>query len=184
MNNDTVVTDNFLGELVKTADHDRIGMVTPKILKYNNPEIIDSTGHILVNGRILDRGHEELDTGQYDNETTVFGAIAACCLYSTRMLEAIGLLDESFFMVGEDAELSWRAYNAEWKAVYVPDVVIYHKRGSTMNRKSVNSQMVLSNLRNMTITNNKYGTKQQKFMYSIVILSDGPYTIKERIFGP
>jgi GT2 family glycosyltransferase len=183
LNNDTVVTRNFLLELVKTANHDKIGITGPKILKYHNPEIIDSTGHMLVNGRIIDRGHEKLDTGQYNGMTVVFGAIAACCLYSSSMIREIGLFNESFFMVYEDAELSWRAFIKGFKAVYVPSACIYHKRGSSMNKKSVNSQMVLLNLRNMTRTNNKYGTRSQKFSFSMVILADGIYIIKERLFG-
>jgi len=38
--------------------------------------------------------------------------------------------DEDFFMYKEDVDLAWRLRLAGWKAVYNPDAVAYHGRGS------------------------------------------------------
>ena len=111
LNNDTVADKEFLGELVKAGmSYGRIGICRAKLLKMHNPKIIDSTGHILRMGRVVDRGTRKIDKGQYDNKTDVIGAMAAACLYKREMLEDIGLFDRSFFTVYEDAELSWRAF--------------------------------------------------------------------------
>jgi GT2 family glycosyltransferase len=111
LNNDTVVDKEFLRELAKAGmSYGRIGICGAKLLKMHNPKIIDSTGHILRMGRVVDRGTRKIDKGQYDNKTDVIGAMAAACLYKREMLEDIGLFDRSFFTVYEDAELSWRAF--------------------------------------------------------------------------
>ena len=184
LNNDTVVSPGFLSKLVETAGKDeKIGIVGPKILKYHNPQIIDSTGHILKLGRVLDRGYGELDKGQYDDQNDILGVIAACSLYKTKMLTDIGLFDESFFTVYEDAELSWRSNKKGWKAKYVPESLVYHKRGRSLNKKSVNSKMILLQLRNMVKTAEKYGNLREKLLFSFVILADLGYTLKERFFG-
>ena len=184
LNNDTVVEKSFLLKLVETAGKDeKIGIVGPKILKYHDPKIIDSTGHTLKLGRVLDRGHGELDKGQYDNQNDILGAIAACSLYKAKMLAEIGLFDESFFTVYEDAELSWRSHKNGWKAKYVPEAIIYHKRGKSINKKSVNSKMVLLQLQNMVKTSQKYGSSMEKLLFSFVILADTGYIIKERFSG-
>jgi GT2 family glycosyltransferase len=184
LNNDTVIDNEFLLKLVEIAGkNEKIGIVGPKVLKYYDPQIIDSTGHILKLGRVLDRGHEELDKGQYDNQNDILGAIAACSLYKTKMLTEIGLLDESFFTGYEDAELSWRSNKNGWKARYVPKSIVYHKRGKSLNKKSVNSKMVLLQLQNMVRTAEKYGNLREKLLFSFVILADLGYTLKERLFG-
>lgn len=184
LNNDTVVQEDFLMELVNAAERNpEIGMAGSKILKYNNPKIIDSTGHLLKMGRIVDRGHEELDEGQYDNPEYIIGAIAAACLYKKEMLHEIGLFDETFFTVYEDAELSWRSHKNGWKTIYVPTSLVYHKRGKSIKKKSVNARMIMLQSKNMLTTVKKYGKFKDKFQYSLIILADGGYYLKERLAG-
>ncbi|EKQ52941.1 MAG: putative glycosyltransferase [Methanobacterium sp. Maddingley MBC34] len=184
LNNDTVVKENFLMELVNAAESNpEIGMAGSKILKYNNPQIIDSTGHLLKMGRIVDRGHEEPDEGQYDDPEYIIGAIAAACLYKKEMLQGIGLFDETFFTVYEDAELSWRSHKNGWKTIYVPTSLVYHKRGKSIKKKSVNARMIMLQSENMLTTAKRYGTFKDKFQYSFIILADGGYYLKERLAG-
>lgn len=184
LNNDTVVKKDFLTELVNAAEKNpEIGMAGSKILKYDNPQIIDSTGHILKMGRIIDRGHDEPDEGQYDKSEYLIGVIAAASLYKKEMLKQIGLFDETFFTVYEDAELSWRSHKNGWKARYVPTSIVYHKRGKSLKKKSVNAQMIKLQSRNMLTTLKRYGTFKDKFQYSFIILADGGYYLKERLAG-
>ena len=108
LNNDTVVKKDFLDKLIHSSEritYEKIGIWSPKLLKYSDPSIIDSTGHIFYWGRIVNRGENVLDRGQYDNKENVIGAIAAAALYKKEMLIDIGLFDESYFILYEDAEL-------------------------------------------------------------------------------
>ena len=51
LNNDTKVEKNYLVELIKVMSSDnKIGICALKMLRMDNPEILDSTGHIFIVG--------------------------------------------------------------------------------------------------------------------------------------
>jgi len=126
---DTKVEKNWLSELVKVANtEEKIGICVPKILKMDNPKIIDHTGAVFKWKLVFrNRGRGEVDIGQYDNKLDVDGTDGTSCLLKRQMLEEIGLFDESFFINYEYHELSWRAYKRGWKAKFVPSSIVYHK---------------------------------------------------------
>ncbi|MBM3293057.1 MAG: glycosyltransferase family 2 protein [Candidatus Aminicenantes bacterium] len=168
LNNDTVVTPGFLAELVKTADeHPEAGIFAPKLLNFRDRSRIDSAGHVFRWGTIIDRGHGRVDRGQFDRKTDVVGGCAAGVLYRSEMLRQVGLFEESLGTQYEDAELSWRAMKAGWKAVFVPDSVVYHKRGGTKNRdQGLRFELeVLANVRNVARTVRRYGRPVDKVLY-------------------
>lgn len=53
-------------------------------------------------------------------------------------LEKVGLLDESYFMYGEDIDFSWRIRLAGYKNYYVPTARIIHYKGESTKRGSLN----------------------------------------------
>lgn len=57
--------------------------------------------------------------------------MGAAILVRRKMIEEIGLQDESFFCGGEDLDLCKRAHNAGWKVRYFPDVTIMHVHGAS-----------------------------------------------------
>ena len=132
LNNDTKADRRWLEHLMQVVKKDaKNGICASKMLLMSDPTVLDSTGHIFQSGKISDRGHGEVDSGQYDDKPDVIGACAGACLYRREMLEAIGLFDESFVTYCEDAELSWRAHNSGWKARFVPESVVLHYHGGT-----------------------------------------------------
>ncbi len=58
----------------------------------------------------------------------------AFCLLRRKALDQIGLLDEAFFMYGEDIDLSFRLLKAGWENWYLPLDITHYKGRST--RKS------------------------------------------------
>ena len=58
----------------------------------------------------------------------------AFCLLRRKAIDEIGLLDEDFFMYGEDIDLSYRLLKGGWENWYVPASIIHYKGRST--RKS------------------------------------------------
>lgn len=188
LNNDTKVEPNCLTELVKVAESDdRIGIVQPKVLRMDNPKIIDTTGHVFKFGFgwIVDRGFGKIDRGQYDDKLDIVGGCACACLYRRKMLEDIGLFDESLDTYYEDAELSWRAYKKGWKAKYVPSAIVYHKRGGTVKKdREIMLKMSMLCLRNMTLTIKRYGNILQKFLFGLYLLAGAiKNEIKKRLKG-
>jgi len=176
LNNDTEVERDCIRKLISVAEKSdkRYGMFQPKILKTWDHSIIDTTGHVFKFGRIIDRGIMEKDRGQYDNDKEIIGCCAAAGLYKRKMLEDIGLYDESYWMYYEDAELSWRAYKKGWKALYVPEAIVYHMRGGSTNR---NMRLLIKldrmNLENMVKTVKRHGTLFQKFIFIIYMIYCG-----------
>lgn len=54
------------------------------------------------------------------------------------VLDQIGLLDESFFMYGEDIDLSYRIVQAGYKNFYFPKTTIIHYKGESTKKGSLN----------------------------------------------
>ena len=55
----------------------------------------------------------------------------AFCLLRRKALDRIGLLDEDFFMYGEDIDLSFRLLKGGWENWYVPCDIVHFKGEST-----------------------------------------------------
>jgi hypothetical protein len=53
-------------------------------------------------------------------------------------LDKTGLLDESFFMYGEDIDLSYRFRQAGFNNIYFPDTTIIHYKGESTKKSSIN----------------------------------------------
>jgi hypothetical protein len=54
------------------------------------------------------------------------------------VLDKVGLLDETFFMYGEDIDLSYRIIQAGYKNYYLADTRIIHYKGESTKRGSLN----------------------------------------------
>ena len=52
-------------------------------------------------------------------------------------LRQVGLLDEKFFMYGEDIDLAFRIKQAGWQIMYTPITKITHLKGASGINKSV-----------------------------------------------
>ena len=109
--------------------------------------------------------------------------MAACALYKCEMLRAIGLLDTSYVTLGEDADLSWRAYNHGWNAVYTPKAVVYHKRGQTITRKSVLPEMTILSLKNTVKYVTRYGNRRNKISFLFLMTKEGLFVLAGGLLG-
>lgn len=62
----------------------------------------------------------------------------AFMLLRKKVLDKIGLLDETFFMYGEDIDLSYRIIKEGYKNIYFPKTRIIHYKGESTKKSSVN----------------------------------------------
>ena len=62
----------------------------------------------------------------------------ACMMIRKTVLDKTGLLDETFFMYGEDIDLSYRITQAGFKNYYFPETRIIHYKGESTKKSSVN----------------------------------------------
>ena len=134
LNNDTEVKPDFLSELVRFAEADKIiGMVAPKIYYYDIPKMIWFAGGKIEfwKGWVSHVGIREIDNGQRD-EAKDMDYLTGCCLLIRReLIEKVGKLDEKYFIYGEDADWCVRTSRAGFRLVYVPSSVIWHKVSSS-----------------------------------------------------
>jgi len=56
----------------------------------------------------------------------------ACCMLRRKALDEVGLLDEDFFMYGEDIDLSYRIMKGGFENWYVPADIVHYKGESTV----------------------------------------------------
>jgi GT2 family glycosyltransferase len=82
-------------------------------------------------------------------------------------LEKTGLLDEDFFMYGEDIDLSWRIIKAGYKNYYFPETRIIHYKGESTKKSSVNYVFVF--YRAMVIFARKHFSQKNARLFSILI---------------
>jgi len=135
LNNDTVVDRHWLEELNRALDeHPEVGFCASKLLNYWKRDIIDTAGDVLGVANAYKRGKGDEDGPKYNEPKYIFGASAGAVIYRRRMLEDIGLFDETFVTNVEDVDLSFRAQIAGYKCMYVPTAVVYHMVGTTKHR--------------------------------------------------
>lgn len=74
-----------------------------------------------------------------ENETHEVDVLAGAFMFMRRAaLDRSGLLDEAFFMYGEDIDLSYRIIRAGYKNYYLPDTKIIHYKGESTKKGSLN----------------------------------------------
>lgn len=98
-------------------------------------------------------------------------------------LEKVGLLDEAFFMYGEDIDLSYRIQKAGYKNYYYPNTSIIHYKGESTKKSSVNYVFVFYNA--MIIFAKKHFSKQNaktfSFLINIAIYLRAAFAIMNRV---
>jgi GT2 family glycosyltransferase len=135
LNNDIELHPDFIRTGVETfKTNNEISFIAVKMLNYYDRKIIDDCGDFIKGngGSPLARGHDEIDTGQYDSAEFIFGACAGAAFYKRGLFEKVGLFDDSFFAYYEDIDFSFRAQLMGYKCWYLPQAVCYHKRGGTI----------------------------------------------------
>ncbi len=69
----------------------------------------------------------------------------AFMLMRKETLDKVGLLDETFFMYGEDIDLSYRIQQGGYKNYYFPETTIIHYKGESTKKGSLNYVKVFYN---------------------------------------
>lgn len=91
----------------------------------------------------------------------------AFMLMRKTVLDKVGLLDEDFFMYGEDIDLSYRIILGGYKNYYFPKTRIIHYKGESTKKSSVNYVFVF--YRAMLIFANKHFSARLAQSYSFLI---------------
>ncbi len=90
------------------------------------------------------------DDGTYEIDCLV----GAFMMVKSEVIKQIGLLDESFFMYGEDIDWCYRIKEAGWKIVYYGEAQIIHFKGSSSQKQK--SKLIYEFYKSMYIFYNKH----------------------------
>ncbi|MFT5980099.1 MAG: hypothetical protein ACI898_000864, partial [Flavobacteriales bacterium] len=82
-------------------------------------------------------------------------------------LEKVGMLDEAFFMYGEDIDLSWRIIQGGYENYYFPETRIIHYKGESTKKGSLNYVFVFYQA--MIIFARKHFSKRNAKLFSSLI---------------
>lgn len=91
----------------------------------------------------------------------------AFMLIRKEALDLTGLLDEAFFMYGEDIDLSYRITQAGYKNFYFPKTRIIHYKGESTKKSSINYVFVF--YRAMVIFAQKHFSQKNAHIFSVLI---------------
>ena len=82
-------------------------------------------------------------------------------------LDEVGLLDEQFFMYGEDIDLSWRLVLGGWENHYCANTSIIHYKGESTKKGSLNYVMVFYNAMLLFAAKHYEGRQARAFSWMI-----------------
>ncbi len=191
LNSDVEITSNWIEPIINLMETDKtIAASQPKILAYNAKDefeyagacggFIDKYGYPFCRGRIFDT--LEKDTAQYNQPLEVFWATGACMFVRANIFNDLKGFDDFYFAHMEEIDLCWRIKNQQHKIMVVPQSLVYHVGGGTLNKLS--PQKTFLNFRNSLISltkNNASGSLFFKIMTRLIL--DGVAGIKFFIEG-
>ncbi len=103
-----------------------------------------------------------------NQEAEVDSVVGAYMQVRREAVDAVGLLDETFFMYGEDIDWAYRVKALGWKVVYYPEVTVWHVKRAA-SRKSKKAQFEF--YRAMLIFYRKhYRRKTPLWLHGLVLL--------------
>jgi len=103
-----------------------------------------------------------------ENEIHEIEILAGAFMFMRKTaLDKTGLLDETFFMYGEDIDLSYRLIQSGYKNYYFPETPIIHYKGESTKKGSINYVVLFYNA--MIIFAHKHFSKSNAFYFSLLI---------------
>ena len=139
LNNDTVAEEDFLNQLVNTAiTEQNQAAVAPKIRYFFDKSQIWYAGGDFnyLTGRTTHIGIGQTDCGKYNTSRNVEFVSGCCILLPVEMINAVGFMDEDYFLYCEDLDYCRKIRNAGYRLVYEPGAIIYHKVSASTGKQS------------------------------------------------
>jgi GT2 family glycosyltransferase len=138
LNPDVELGTDWLSNLIESmmAEPD-IGVAGCKIYQPGNNVLQHAGGYITFPQALPGHyGLAEIDRGQHDAIRDVDYVMGAAFAIRWEVIEAIGLLDEGFFLYYEDVDYCQRARNAGYRVVYLPKAQLVHMESSSTKKGS------------------------------------------------
>lgn len=130
LNNDTVVESNFIDAFLTAARaQPKAAILGAKAYAHGNPRLIDSFAGYwdAASAEFIDPAKGKPDEIAFEQMQKA-DYVCGCALFMHRTVpEAIGLLDERFFLFWEEADFCMRARRKGFEIWTAPQAKLYHK---------------------------------------------------------
>jgi len=170
VNNDTEFTPGLVQTLAGDLDnHPELGMVSPKIMYFDEPGVIQYAGYTPMNyytARNYTVGQFEMDKGQYDNITGPTGyGHGAAMMVRREAIEKAGTMAENFFLYFEEMDWCDRIRKAGYQIWVDTRAVIFHKESVSVGKVSGLKEYFMNRNRILFVRRNAPGLA--KFVFYI-----------------
>lgn len=159
VNNDTEFTPGLVQTLVETLEaNSRIGMVSPKIRYFDQPDMLQYMGFTDMNyytARNDSIGQFETDNGQYDHLTGSTGyAHGAAMMVKKECIGKAGLMADNFFLYYEELDWCDRIKRAGYEIWLQTAALIYHKESVSVGKVSALKEYFMNRNRILFVRRN------------------------------
>jgi GT2 family glycosyltransferase len=145
LNSDTVILDDVIKKTVLFADtHREVAVVGCRVLNADRtlqqtcfmfPSVLNMLLATTCLYKLFPRnrffGRERMTWWNRDSVSEVDVATGCFMLVRRQAIEKIGLMDERFFVYGEETDWCYRFKKSGWKIMFTPDGQIIHYGGQT-----------------------------------------------------
>ena len=178
LNSDTIVWENTLEDIYNYMEkHTDVGASGCRVLLENGdldkackrsfPNVKNSffrLFHIPTNSKDDNYNLDDLP----DDEIYEIDCLTGAFMFMrAEALNEAGLLDETFFMYGEDIDLCYRIKKAGWKIIYYGESKITHLKGASSKKQK--NKLIYEFYRAMYIYYKKHHAKESSFLVNIVV---------------
>jgi GT2 family glycosyltransferase len=182
LNPDTELPPDALNRVIVYMDaHPEIGVIGPRLVLENgsldlacrrslpSPEI--ALWRLIGFSKLFPRSRRFARynlTFLDEHQTAEVGSVVGAFMMLRReAIERVGLMDETFFMYGEDLDWCKRVFEAGWRIVYYPEVTVLHvKRAASRQSRRASLEFV----RAFLLFYNKHYRQQTAWLAHLVVL--------------
>ncbi|MGA2092320.1 MAG: glycosyltransferase family 2 protein [Sedimentisphaerales bacterium] len=157
LNSDTVVLGNVIDEVVSFADSEsRVAVVGCRVLNPDRtlqptcfmfPSLLNMILSSIYLYKLFPRsrflGREQMTWWNRDDTREVEVVTGCFMLVRRQAVEEVGVLDERFFMYGEETDWCYRFKQAGWKVVFAPVGQIIHFGGASSSKMAAGKTLQL-----------------------------------------
>lgn len=174
LNSDTIVKDDSIDDCLKfIKNHNDVGAVGCKILLPNGdldksckrsfPNPKNSFYKLFGFNKIKNSNSDDYNLDNLDDDGVyeVDSLVGAFMLVRKVAINEVGLLDEDYFMYGEDIDWCYRIKSAGWKIIYYGKSEIIHYKGASSKKQK--SKLIYEFYRAMYLFYNKHYDKKYSF---------------------
>lgn len=176
LNPDATLAPGCVPVMMAVLQRPRVGVVAPRMLEADGalspslrraPTLLRAGGLSFTGLAAFAERIE--DPAEYTTEHAVDWAVGAVLLVSRACYDAVGGLDESYFLYSEETDFCLRARDTGWLTVYTPDAEVMHIGGGSGESAMTHTMKVINRVR---IYRRREGTVKAWGYYAIAVVTE------------